>query len=63
MSENTQKRRNYNTQVVKRLAEKYGLTERFIRLSLREERTSETAMTLKKEYKKLVKKVEETLKQ
>lgn len=63
MSENTQKRNSYNTLVVKKLSKKHGFTEYYIRQCLRGDRNSLTSDTIRKQYKELVKKVEETLNQ
>jgi hypothetical protein len=61
MDENTKKRNNYNTDVINRLAQKYGVTDRFVRQSLKGDRDSETAETLKKEYHKMVKALDDKL--
>ncbi len=63
MSKTTKKRNKYNDIVVKRLAEKFGLTAHYIRMCLRGDRVCETADTIVKEYKALDKKVKETLNQ
>lgn len=63
MNKSTNKRNNYNTIVVKRLAEKWGVTQRFITMSLRDDRDSETAMSIKKEYKKLNNEIDKVLNQ
>lgn len=57
MSKSTIKRQNYNTQVVERIAEKWGVTTRFVTMALKGDRESETAETIKKDYKRLVKEV------
>lgn len=61
MDKPTKKRNSYNTLVVKKLSEKHGLTDYYIRQCLRGDRNSLTSDTIRKEYKQLVKKVEETL--
>jgi len=61
MNKSTNKRNKYNTLVVVQLAKKWGVTTRFVTMSLRADRESETAEELKKEYKKLVKQVEAAL--
>ena len=45
--------KRYNVLVVERLAEKYGVTQRFVRQCLSGDRQSETADTIKKEYREL----------
>ncbi|WP_422092138.1 hypothetical protein [Tenacibaculum ovolyticum] len=44
-----------------RLAKKWGVTTRFVTMSLRADRESETAEKLKKEYEELVKQVQAVL--
>ncbi|PKH50788.1 hypothetical protein CXF68_08855 [Tenacibaculum sp. Bg11-29] len=61
MNKSTNKRNKYNTLVVMQLAKKWGVTTRFVTMSLRADRESETAEKLKKEYKRLVKQVEAVL--
>ncbi len=61
MSENTTKYQKFNSQVIKRLEEKFGLTGYYIRQCLKKERNSTTADTINKEYKRLVKQVETAL--
>lgn len=62
MNKSKQKQHKYNTAVVSRLAEKFGVTPQFVRMSIRGDRDSETSTTIKKEYKALDKKVKGTLK-
>lgn len=52
----------YNTSVIDKLKSKYGVSRRFITQSLTGDRKSETSDSIKKDYKELLKKVEEALK-
>lgn len=63
MSKSTIKRQNYNTQVVERIAKKWGVTPRFVTMALKGDRDSETAETIKKDYKRLVKEVNNIINQ
>lgn len=58
----TNQSRKYNLIAVDRLQIKYGVTKHFIRKCLRGDRTSETALTIKKEYHQLVVRIEEATK-
>lgn len=51
MNKETKKKNNYNTEILNRLQEKYGLSLRFMRMSLSGDRSSEMSDTVKKEYK------------
>lgn len=53
--------RRYNTVVVAELSERYEFTKMFIRQCLSGNRNSLTADRIRKEYKELVKKVENAL--
>lgn len=63
MSKSTQKRQSFNSQVVNKLSEKHGLTAYYIRQCLKNERNSITSDTIRKEYKQLVKQVNQVLNQ
>lgn len=63
MDKPTKKNKNLNREVVNRLIEKYGVSRRFITMSIRGDRTSETSDKITKEYKRLCKKVVTTLKE
>jgi len=63
MDKPTKKRANYNTTVVDRLKEKYGVSKRFITMSLSGDRESETSEAIKKDYKTMLKEVNNVLKQ
>ena len=62
MDKPTKKRANYNTTVVDRLKEKYGVSKRFITMSLSGDRESETSEAIKKDYKTMLKEVNNVLK-
>lgn len=56
------KKNSYNALVVDRLKIKYGVSRRYVTMSLNGERVSEVSETIKKEYKTLTEKVERALK-
>ena len=62
MFKNTQKRNKWNSLVVNKLSEKHGFTGYYIRQCLKGERNSLTSDTIRKEYKQLVLKIENFLK-
>jgi acetate kinase len=62
MDKRTKKKNNYNAEILIRLIEKYGVSKRFITMSLNGDRNSETSDTIKSDYKEMVKQVAETLK-
>lgn len=62
MDKPTKKRAIYNTTVVNRLIEKYGVSKRFITMSLSGDRESETSEAIKKDYKTMLKEVNNVLK-
>lgn len=62
MDKPTKKRENYNGEVVKRLKEKYGVSKRFVTMSLTGDRESETSETIKSDYYKMQKAISELLK-
>ena len=51
----------YNTEIIKRLKEKYGVSRRFITMSINSDRTSETSEKIKDDYKNMKSEVEKTL--
>ena len=61
MSESTKKRNNYNTDVVNTLASKYGVSSRYVTMSLNGDRKSATSETILREYNKLVKAIKDQL--
>jgi len=62
MSKNRKKYNAKSALVIKQLAAKYEVTETFVRLALRNERDSETAEAIKKDYKNLIKAIDNILK-
>lgn len=52
----------FNMEIVKRLVRKYGVTERFIKMSIDGERESETSSSIKKDYQSMANKVKAALK-
>lgn len=62
MDKPTKKRAIYNATVVNRLIEKYGVSKRFITMSLSGDRESETSEAIKKDYKTMLKEVNNVLK-
>ncbi|WP_430615362.1 hypothetical protein [Flavobacterium sp. JP2137] len=63
MDKPTKKTTRYNAEVINRLREKYGVSTRFITMSITGDRTSETSDRIKADYKKMVLIVENTLNQ
>lgn len=51
MSETTKNKKIYNTEILTRLVKKYGLSKRYITMSLSGERVSETSDKIKSDYK------------
>lgn len=62
MDKPTKKRAIYNATVVNRLIEKYGVSKRFITMSLSGDRESETSEAIKKDYRTMLKEVNNVLK-
>lgn len=62
MDKPTKKRKNYNTVVVNRLAEKYRVTRRFVTMSLSGDRESEVSDAIVKDYRMMSKKIDALLK-
>lgn len=60
--ETKNKTQTYDTRVVKRLQEKYGVSKRYITMSLSGDRESETSEAIKKDYAKMNHAVSELLK-
>lgn len=48
--------------VIKHLSEKHQVTEQFVRMSIRGDRESETATEIQKDYKRLVKAIDNIIK-
>lgn len=61
MSKSTTKYRKFNSQVINKLSEKHDLTGYYIRQCLKNERKGLTSDKIRKEYKLLVKQVENAL--
>ncbi|PQL95185.1 hypothetical protein [Apibacter adventoris] len=61
MGKNNQKKNKWNSLVINKLSEKYGFTTYYIRQCLKGDRNSLTSDTIRKEYKELVKEIENTL--
>lgn len=53
MDKETKKKNIYNTEILNRIKEKYGLSKRFITMSLSGDRKSEMTETVRKDYKKM----------
>ena len=51
MDKETKKKNNYNKEIVNRIKEKYGISKRFITMSLVGDRKSEMTETIRKDYK------------
>ena len=57
-----EKTKRYNTEILNRLKKKYGVSKRFITMSLNGDRKSETSISIVSDYGQLEKKVEDALK-
>lgn len=53
----------YHSTVVDRLIEKYGVSRRYITMSINGDRTSETSTTIKRDYNKMLREVQAQEKQ
>lgn len=62
MDKPTKKRNQYNNVVIKRLKDKYGVSKRFITMSISGDRKSETSSAIKKDYKTMCKSLTKHLK-
>lgn len=62
MDKETKKKNNYNTEILTRIKEKYGLSLRFMRMSLSGDRNSEMSDVVRKDYERMHKAVTELLK-
>jgi uncharacterized protein YdeI (YjbR/CyaY-like superfamily) len=63
MGKSTQKRNSYNTEVIKKIAEKYSVTPRYIRQCITGDRTGIFPDKMKAEYKTISDELERTLNQ
>ncbi|MWB96741.1 hypothetical protein GON26_20455 [Flavobacterium sp. GA093] len=61
MNKPTKKKNNYNTEILKRLLQKYGVSKRYITMSLSGDRESETSAKIKTDYKLMEKEISKTL--
>ncbi len=62
MNKSTKKNNKFNSQVVNALSKKHGFTTQYIRQCLRGDRNSLTSDTIREQYKKLTKEVDNILK-
>lgn len=62
MDKRTKKKSDYNAEILNRLVEKYGVSKRYITMSLSGDRTSETSDTIISDYKKMSSAVDQLLK-
>lgn len=62
MDKPTKNKNNYNGDVIGRLKTKYGVSKRFITMSLSGDRTSETSTAIKKDYSKMLTELQALLK-
>lgn len=62
MDKPTKKNNKYNQVVIERLKAKYGVSKRYITMSLSGDRTSETSTKIKNDYKTILKEVNAFLK-
>lgn len=63
MNKPTKNKAKYNTTIVERLKEKYGVSKRFITMSISGDRKSETSDAILKDYKTMIREVNNVLKQ
>jgi hypothetical protein len=61
MNKPTKKKNKYNAEILKRLLEKYGVSKRYITMSLSGDRESETSDKIKTDYKLMEKEISKTL--
>lgn len=53
MDKETKKKNTYNKEILNRIKEKYGISKRFITMSLSGDRSSEMTDKIKKDYKRM----------
>lgn len=53
MDKETKKKNTYNKEILNRIKEKYGISKRFITMSLSGDRKSEMTDTIRKDYKRM----------
>lgn len=59
-----QKRKPYkkfNTEIVERLAKKYGVTHDMVRISVNGERSSDRAHDIRREYNRIIKEIQKAI--
>ena len=61
MDKSKQKRKSYNTVVIKKIAEKYSVTPRYVRQCITGDRTGIFPDKMKSEYKTVSAEIEKTL--
>lgn len=61
MNESTKKKNIYNINVVERLQQKYGVSKRYITMSISGDRTSETSDKIKRDYHEMLKEMNKVL--
>lgn len=61
MNKANKKKNTYNTFVIKELQKRYGVTRRFVTMSLKGDRVSLTSESIKKDYKTIVESIEKTV--
>lgn len=61
MDKNSQKRKKYNTGILKKLADKYSVSVRHVRYCLTGDRTGQTADNILKEYKEMLSEINKIL--
>lgn len=62
MDKRTKKKSDYNAEILNRLVEKYGVSKRYVTMSLSGDRKSETSDTIISDYKKMSSAVDQLLK-
>jgi hypothetical protein len=53
MDKETKKKNTYNKEILNRIKEKYGISKRFITMSLSGDRNSEMTDRIRKDYRKM----------
>jgi len=61
MDKNTQKKKRHNSLVIKKLAEKFGYTERYVRGCINKEFDGVMPDEIRSDYKTMEKAIEETV--
>lgn len=63
MDKPTKKRNTYNTEVVSVLSKEFGVSTRFVRMSINKEKDSLTADTIRKKYFEMVNPTKQAIEQ